>query len=261
MNSNAIYYLWLAVAFLSLVIYNFQLSNQAKEVQCYKIVQMDAQSYEEYITSMGNKTKNLTRAIALFKLFSSDVNNTETAILGFLSDILNNNYTTSHNPNTTYPVPEPAENQYKSLQTATGAVYVIEFILSVIISMIINYMSNLVPEDFEKISKVKIIFACFCKLIPLLIIFLHWIVFIIIIVDWGFLGTKACQKSLHTIDGEIYHPEQYYNNSFTLNIVNTVLWFFLHYTGPLIRDMIYQEPFMYSHKEKGANYCLKNLGP
>ena len=31
-----------------------------------------------------------------------------------------------------------------------------------------------------------------------------------------------------------------------LNLVNSIIWILLHYGGSIIREMTYQEPFMYS---------------
>ena len=50
-----------------------------------------------------------------------------------------------------------------------------------------------------------------------------------------------------------------------LNLVNSIAWILLHYGGAVVRDMTYQEPFMYS-PDTGEPNCfrtlfLKKLGP
>ena len=50
-----------------------------------------------------------------------------------------------------------------------------------------------------------------------------------------------------------------------LNLVNSIIWILLHYGGSIIREMTYQEPFMYSPDTGAPNCCrtlfLKKLGP
>ena len=43
-----------------------------------------------------------------------------------------------------------------------------------------------------------------------------------------------------------------------LNLVNSIMWVLLHYGGSIIREMTYQEPFMYS-PDTGAPNCCRTL--
>lgn len=145
-----------------------------------------------------------------------------------------------------------------------AVVFILLFAMSIFLSCVINSLSNQLPEDFINIGAIKKFLACFCKIFPPIILILSWINFILIIVIWILYVTKHCYENDST-KVNATNETKYFRDVRTLNIVNSIIWVVLHYGGSIIRDMTYQEPFMYSPDTGKPNCCrtlmLKKLGP
>lgn len=236
--SNSKYYLGLSVFCLAIAIYNLNISSEGKSMNCFQTVQMDYDTYLEYnntIVDDGGTT-------ALRYLQSDSSNNT--AVL--------------------YDVVIQTSNIYSPLNSIIAILYMLIMALSLFLSLVITYMSNQLPEDFMNVSKWKRFLACFCKIFPLLIIMVHWLLLIIILAVWFMVMTKKCNTSKSTTQVGISEG-MYYQNVLVLNMVNTITWIILHYGGALLREILYEEPFMYmpyvGSKNSFAVIMLRKLGP
>ena len=105
--------------------------------------------------------------------------------------------------------------------------------------------------------------ACLTKIIPPIFIPIHYVIMIIILALWGLILGGTCSYSIPNC-ATYYDTTKYYNTSNVLNLAITIIWFFLHYIGAIIRDIVYQEPFMYSPtigKPTFFGIMLKKVGP
>lgn len=250
MIAPAIYYLSLSITCLALCIYNLNISESSKGLQCYKIETMDATNYQNYINSLQNNTQNLTSAENYFNLNTG----TNTGV----SSNPSTSFLSANNSGVFYQVPVEETNKYKNLQKTIGALYIIISILSLFISLSVNYMSNLIPEDFINMGKIKRFFGSLSKLLPIVNIILHWVILGLIIVIWGFVGAKACEKSLSTDPSVISQPNKYYSDTWILNTVTSAFWILIHYLGSCLREIFYKEPFMYSQASIKKS-CLRTF--
>lgn len=156
-----------------------------------------------------------------------------------------------------------ASNIFPTIGLILAISYIIILVLSIFLSCVINALSNQLPEDYLNMGKCKRFFACFCKIFPPVLIILSWINFILIIVIWIMLVVNKDFK--YTDEKTGTENTDYEGDVKVLNLVNSIAWILLHYGGAVVRDMTYQEPFMYS-PDTGEPNCfrtlfLKKLGP
>jgi hypothetical protein len=233
---SSFYYLGLAVTSLAIAIYNLSVSSTGSTTQCFNLLTMDQLTYKQYLdTFTANSTS--TPGIA--------TNNED-------------------DPNL-YDVQTPVSNTFKSIASILGFIYLLITGLSVILSIIINCLSNQLPEDFLNMNRLKKYSAVFCKVIPPILILIHWIALILIFVNWILILTKNCIFSSATTQGVVEDPNFYYKTNLILNIVNSSIWILIHYGGAIFREVVYQEPFMYSPDIGQPNcwksFFFKKLGP
>jgi hypothetical protein len=248
------YYFSITISFLALAIYNLNTSSLANGLQCYTFVQMDSITFASYVYSFGNETN----------LILKNLTDLEYKLNGKITLILEEE-NSSNSSFKSFSVPIEKNNIYSGLQKGIGIIYLILVIINSLLIFSLKVMSNLTPEDFQKMSKCRMIFGMLCKLIPVFNILLHWIILILIFVNWAFIAAKACektQKTIGTVPGQVVPSSKFHAESLTLSIVNSGFWILLQYFGPLIRDVFYMEPFMYSMRGEGCLASLLNkLGP
>lgn len=246
MSKLSTYYLYIAVICLALSIYNFSISNQSQYLQCFTLNDMSESDYQIYMDSLSNTTSDYSNYMIIL-----DKNITEKI------------FTDRNRTNTTadglYTVPVLQENKYSNLQVAIGAIYLTIMILSIFLSVTIKYMSDLVPEEFLKMNKLTQSFGFLSKNLPYLIIMLHYTIPVLLIVIWGYVGTTSCYYSVNIIPGQYIYWNKFYMDTWTMNLVISVFWIFLHYFASIIKEVFYREPFMYvySQNEKGKFRCLR----
>lgn len=167
----------------------------------------------------------------------------------------------------TYFELEETTNAIVPLLYIIAIVFLLFLVLSLYMSCIINSFSNLLPEDFLTMSKCKAAVTCLCKIIPPIFLILSWLNLILIVVVWilyvVYLVSKVGEEPKYHFQPE---PNSVLDDVLTLNIVNSVVWFFTHYGGSIIREMTYIEPFMYSPDTGETPNCfrtlmIKKLGP
>ena len=223
---SSLYYLGVGAVSLSMTIYNFHMVGQATNQTCYSYKKMTQEQYEKYINSIGQLDDS-----------SSDLNN----------------------------VPVDEGNIYKTLTLIIAIIYIIYLVLSLFLSCVSNMMSNQTPEDYIKIGTCKKFLACFCKILPPVLILLSWVNFILFVVFWILIAIGKCEYSDSDTPGKFVKPKDYYNDNKVLILVNSCFWVLLHYGGAIVRGMTYVEPFMYSPEIGKPNLLktlfLKKLGP
>lgn len=237
---STMYYLTLAVAALAIGIYNFNIGGSGKNIQCCSITQMTEIEYKSY-----NDSLTLGGAVATTNLCLSIVaNQTDSANL--------------------FNVKQPSSNIFALLQFIIAILYIIIFGFALYMAFIISFMGNQVPEDFIKISTCKRVLACFCKIVPPLLILVHWLILILILVIWIMVITGNCKDSTSSQPGLVAGQNRYFNDTYMLNIISTSMWILIHYVGAIIKEITYTEPFMYSPdigKPSCKSIFLKKLGP
>jgi len=230
--ASQLYYYCLCIAALAVGIYNFSTSSTGKSLVCWSNITFTYSQYKEYNASLN------------------------------LSIILSE----PADPTTTYNIPQKgSSNLLQILQFILAIAYMCVCGLTFILAIIVNYLSNQVPEDFIKIGKCKSFLALFCKCFPPLIVIIHWIIMCIIIGYAVMILLDTCAITSTTVVGTVISPTQYFIDSRTCLIVSAAIWVFLHYFGAILKDLSYEEPFMYSPRTDESSpfvhMMLKTLGP
>lgn len=202
----SIYYLSIGITSLSLSIYNFKVGSK-KGIQCLEVLYL---SFDEYINF------NISRGVETSKEhFNGNV------------EVLNN-----------------ITNNYPGIINCIGSFYFILFLIGTFLCIIINSLNHILPSDFLIITWKKRVCGMFCKIIPKIINLLSWIIFIFIITLFCLIGSKNCKICIK--NNKKSYDSSYYKEVLILNIINICFWIALHYGGGIIRQIISNEPFMYS---------------
>ena len=235
MVGGVLYYVMLFCLGLSIAIYNFSVYSVGNVTTCYVAADDTTGQASATPTAIGsNTTANTTNSTVA----------------------------------TTISLPGGATGTKSSnilalLQIIIAVCYIIISVLSIILVLIINNMANMVPDDFLTISSCKRFLASFTKICPPLFIVIHYVILIVILVIWILIVTSSCSYSVPA--GSTYFDStKYFKQSQIANLVTTVFWFFLHYVGAIIRDIVYQEPFMFSPTIGRPSFmgsCMKKIGP
>lgn len=239
---SSFYYLVLSVTSIAISVYNLSMGADGKNYHCYVPITMNQGNYTQYMERVSN---NVTSNEFVYAPA------TET--------------NTTSNGNVTYTVYTTTSNIFATIQTLIGALYMILCILSILLGCVINSMADMIPDDFQNIGWCKRGFAILCKVLPPLFVILHWVILIFIIIIWVLYATGNCAISV-LYDPKLQKQRDFYISvTYTLNIVTTVFWGVIHYGGAIIRELVYQEPFMYSPDIGKPNKCrsifFKRLGP
>ena len=227
---SSLYYLGLGAVSLSMTIYNFHMVGEATNQTCYSNQTMTYNDYKKYNISLGLEIYDETT--------------------------FNKEY---------FEVPVTEGNIYKTLTLIIAIIYIIYLVLSLFLSCVSNMMSNQTPEDYIKIGTCKKFLACFCKILPPVLIILSWVNFILFVVFWILITVGKCEYSRSDTPGKFMDEKDYFNDNKVLILVNSCFWILLHYGGAIVRGMTYVEPFMYSPEIGKPNMIktllFKKLGP
>ena len=226
---SSLYYLGLGAVSLSMTIYNFHMVGEATNQTCFSYQKMTQKEFDTYISSLGQTNDTISNDIDLDKVQVSE------------------------------------GNIYKTLTLIIAIIYIIYLVLSLFLSCVSNMMSNQTPEDYIKIGTCKKFLACFCKILPPVLIILSWINFILFVVFWILITVGKCEYSKSITPGKFMGKKDYFNDNKVLILVNSCFWILLHYGGAIVRGMTYVEPFMYSPEIGKPNMIktllFKKLGP
>ena len=225
---SSLYYVGVGVISLSMSIYNFNTIGKSSNQTCYGKRLMNYEQYLQYYHSIG-QTPNKS------------------------------NYTGKEE------ILVQESNPYKTFCILVGVVYIILLAMSLFLACITNYLSNQLPDDYINMGTCKKFLACFCKILPPCFILLSWLNLIFFLVVWVFILQDKCAISTTMTPGKLISEDYFFKVHRTLNIVNSIVWVFLHYGGAIVRGMTYVEPFMYSPEVGNPNFfktlMLKRLGP
>ena len=227
---SSLYYLGLGAVSLSMTIYNFHMVGEATNQTCSSYQKMTKGEYKNYNESLGLQIYD--------------------------DSSLDSDY---------FDVPVTEGNIYKTLTLIIAIIYIIYLVLSLFLSCVSNMMSNQTPEDYIKIGTCKKFLACFCKILPPVLIILSWVNFILFVVFWILITVGKCEYSESITPGKFMDKKDYFNDNKVLILVNSCFWILLHYGGAIVRGMTYVEPFMYSPEIGKPNriktLLFKKLGP
>ena len=147
------YYFTLTAITLAIAVFNLSIKSTGTDYSCFKLQTLDKPSYDAFLEIQ--KTNNVTIPAA--------------------TQFTQNNIVY-------YLVPSPSSNIYGVLATIIALGSLIIMGLSLLLTLVLLWMSDMVPEDFVKISWIKKFSAVTTKIFPPLMVILHWIIGILIIV-------------------------------------------------------------------------------
>lgn len=236
-----LYYLILTITTLSIGIFDISVSGESKDLQCYSLTVINSNTYDSQLDQINQIRSKYT--------------------------VKPPNITVSISEGTTfYSIPYESTNTYKIFSDLIGAIYLVIMTFSLLMIFIIFWLSDLIPEDFLSMGKVKKAFAIVSKICPTMIVVLHWVVFLLVIIFWIVLSGQSCRVS-QLKSGSIFQFNilKYHDLCVNLQIVNSIVVLVLHFVFPIFKDMIYVEPFMYSPKVENTSgfkdVMIRVLGP
>lgn len=248
MVGGVLYYVMVFVMTLSIGIYNFSNYSVGSTTSCYAPLVIPAGATAAP-SSSSNTGSNGTNSNSSSSTTPSTSTNSTTAG----TSIIMKDGTTG----------EKSTNIFKILHLVIAIAYLVITGFSLLLILIINNMANMVPDDFMNIGTCKRVLACTTKVFPPLFILIHYVIMLAILAVWVLYLTGSCEYAVP--DGATYYDEtKYYKTVYVLNLVTSIFWVFLHYVGAIIRDIVYQEPFMYSPtvgRPTFSGIMLKKLGP
>lgn len=233
------YFFGLLLLCIGIGVYNISQASSGAVFKCYSLSSMNETSYQSYIDQQPTPTANSSAP-------PPATSTTEDGV-------------------TTYSVPIEGSNLFYLLQWAIAILYFVIGFFALVMCLVTYWLSDMVPDDFMKISTLKKFSAASTKVFPPLNILVHWIIMIVIIIYWIMLIMGTCEVSQKNGAEFGFNPLKYTQDATTLNIVNSIVWFVLHYGFAIIKDMIYTEPFMYApqvgEKSVFKDVCFRILGP
>jgi hypothetical protein len=248
MSQLSIYYLSVAVTCLAVSIYNFSVANKSKNLQCFELEQITPPDYQSYVNSLKNNTQ-------AYNNFMIIINRNESGKIYVDEHIIENT------EDQLITIPILTNNRYSGMQAAIGALYVIMMFFSVMECLSIRFMSDMVPEEFIHLNKLTQSFGFISKNLPYFLATLHYGVFVLIIVIWGYIATTSCFYSVNIQPGEYSYWNGLFIETWIMNLVTSIIWLLLHYVGSIIREIFYKEPFMYINykNQRGKFRCCRWL--
>jgi hypothetical protein len=230
------YYFALTAITLAIAVFNLSIKSTGSNYSCFKLQTLDEVSYNSF--KEVQKSNNVT--------------------IPEVTEFTQNNVKY-------YLVPSPSSNIYGVIASIIAIGYLIIMGLSLLLTLVLLWMSDMVPEDFVKISWIKKFSAVTTKIFPPLLVILHWIIGILIIVFWITIGLGQCEVSEPQEAVFGFNRLKYHDDCITLEIVNSCVFILLHYVAAIVKDMIYVEPFMYAPVVGEASpfldFALKTVGP
>lgn len=216
----------LFIIYLFLCAYNFVFYSTYKDDQCITPVAV-ARLLIFKSNFLDNKFKNQTIPI-------------ETPSIRGLVD-LNTTIT-----NTTQTI----ENILSSIQLTTvplgiAIIYLILSILSLIAFFAIRWFSQMLPEKFSSLGVCKGAVGCFIRNNPKFSRFAHYILMILIVVQFTLIfGSDACIYAKH-ISGTSAVTGEMWDEAIIYNIVTLCFWGAMFIGFPFIKQILPQEAFIF----------------
>lgn len=228
-----IYYFSLVLVSFGIGIFNLSINSKGTDLTCYKITNMDKTTYDAFKLSETTPIKGVVE--------------------------VNKNNVISYN------VPVKGSNSYGLFATIVGLIYIIIGSISVILMLVMLWLSDMVPDDFLNISWLKKFVAVTTKIFPPLLVILSWINMFLIIAFWIILAMGQCKVSEPSKSTFGFNSLEFHRSCISLQIANSCIFVLIHCIFAIIKDMIYVEPFMYAPVVGKPNvfldFVLKTAGP
>ena len=124
-------------------------------------------------------------------------------------------------------------------------------ILSLIALFLLGRFLSKTPDDFAELGWINRILGWLLKIIPSLMVIGHYVMGILIIVEWFIIAGAAW-------------TDVYGTNAIIVCTLLTFFWYLLHCGGAYLKGIMYSDPFWYKPDEpKITCFSLlwKKLGP
>ena len=124
-------------------------------------------------------------------------------------------------------------------------------VMSFISVFLLNRFLIKTPDDFAKLGFCDKFLGWILKLVPGLQVLLHYIMGVLILIQWIQILVAGCSDSYGT-------------NALIVVIILTFFWYLLHWGGAYLKGIIYQDPFLYRPDEPEltwGSYLCRKLGP
>lgn len=226
MNINlSRYNCFLFFLYLFLCAYNFVFYVTYKEDQCIQTVatgRLLSSNNQVFIENIAiNSTKNFSE-------------------MRFLAD----------NTSVLSNVTQSVENVLSSIQLTSvplgiAVIYVIISFLSLLAFFAIRWFSHMLPEKFASLGLIKGTVGCFIRNNPKLMRFVHYIIILMILVQFALIfGTDACKYAKH-INGQTVIEGLMWEQAIIYNIVTLCFWGAMFCGFPFIKQLLPQEAFIF----------------
>ena len=124
-----------------------------------------------------------------------------------------------------------------------------------LIVILMLYFNSFLPKDFARMGRMLNCFGMFLKVLPKLLIFMHYIIFILILVVIGQVGRGQCSNA-EVLDSTGHKPPQpvpMQRDATILAGIVSALWVLMHFGGFVIRSLLYVDPFLLDPYDPKAN--------
>jgi len=136
-----------------------------------------------------------------------------------------------------------------------GLTYITVAGLSMFAACAINWFSHMLPEKFASLGFCKGAVGCFIRNNPKLMRLAHYVILLLIILQFVFIFTvKACQTALH-VNGEVVTVGEMYDQSIVYNLVTLCFWGAMFIGFPFIKAILPQEAFIYEPYDSDIGLC------
>ena len=151
-----------------------------------------------------------------------------------------------------------------ALLLIAGIVYLSLGIMAFMMVPILGYFDSTYPAEFKNLEKCKACLGNVCKLIPMLLIFLHWTIIFLIIIEFFMIIGGKCYHSVNPKQpGQAYTEMQ--AEAYLHVAILSISWVTIMLIGTIVRSIIYYASYAYDPDLPGQNmfrlYCCKKCGP
>ena len=135
--------------------------------------------------------------------------------------------------------------QLTQVPLGIAIIYLILAFLSLVASCSINWFSHMLPEKFASLGCCKGSVGCFIRNNPKFVRFVHYVLGILICVQFILIfGTPACTKAKH-INGETMTVGEMWDQAIVYNIVTLIFWGAMFCGLPFVKPFLPQEAFIF----------------
>jgi len=142
--------------------------------------------------------------------------------------------------------------QLSSIPFGLGILYLILALLSVLAAYAIDYFSRMLPEKFASLGFFMGMIGCFLKTNPTISRLINYIIFLMILIQFGLIfSNNGCKMAKHS-DGVV---GEMWDQSIIYNIVTLCFWVTMFFCFPFIRTNLPQEAFVFEPYDSDIGIC------